>query len=424
MAAINVVQSQELVAHASDSAELNRYQNKLDDAKDRVQAVRNTLNILKAHEITPSIAFSLDRQLERSDVEIAPAEGMDVVEGAEALGFTLLPREYIVTRLAGCESFLEDFFKRSRQVVTQMSISFREAYILLTQSQDALEKQVDLLENSINTTPAFNRDLETINLGERLFNLFKVNGEVNGEWVTNLGKLSRTISGLSNNYHLNAKNNLNSTLSYFGGFSGLDQQAAEERFLLMPKAIPSERFKECTYPNRVYAAPGVTAKQSVELMGGAYFVDVRQDSPVRDVKTLEAAEDSIQRYVKVDFTGFENNAPMVFPKLGMEIKSLSQSEIKSVTKLLREVLKDWRKSVETTSRYQLSDPEYLDIVKGFVEADISTELKDRLLTQFNAVIRKNQLEMLNVRAAVNSYLVLIFSGMVELCYTSIKVNTP
>jgi len=424
MAAINVVQSQELVANASDAADLNRYQNQLVNDKDRVQTVKTTLNSIRAYELTPALALSLDQQLARSEVQIEPAEGMDAVEGFEALGVTLMPRDYMLTRLMGCEGFLEDFFKKSRQVTAQLGIGFKEAYILFTQSQDALEKQVDLLDNSINTTEPFKSPTESINLGERLFNLFKVNGEVKGDWISNLDKLNRTLNGLSNNYYLNSKNTLNSTLGYFGGFAGLDQAAAEERFLMMPVSIPSHPFKECTYPNRTWSQPGVVAKQSVELMGGAFFVDVRQQSPERNPKTLGAAEDAIQRYIATDFTGFENNAQLIFPKLGMDVRSLNQAEIKAVVKLLREVLKDSRKMFDGADRFKLGESDYADITKGFLEADISEDLKDKLLSQFSAIVRKNQMELLNVRTAVNNYLVLIVAGMVELCYTSIKVNTP
>jgi len=108
----------------------------------------------------------------------------------------------------------------------------------------------------------------------------------------------------------------------------------------------------------------------------------------------------------------------------MDVRSLNQAEIKAVVKLLREVLKDSRKMFDGADRFKLGESDYTDITKGFLEADISEDLKDKLLSQFSAIVRKNQMELLNVRTAVNNYLVLIVAGMVELCYTSIKVNTP
>jgi hypothetical protein len=424
MAAINVVTSAEIVASAANSGDLNRYQNELDNSKDRVQSVKDTLQALKAHEVTPSLAEVMDAQLERSEVEIPPVEGVDSVEGFEALGRSLMPKDYLLTRLVGCESFMEDFFKKSRQIISQMGTGFKEAYILFTQSQDSLEASVDLLENSISTSPPFEKDREKILLGNRLFNLFKVNGKVSENWVEDLSKLSRSLSGLSQNYYLNNRNSLNATLSYFGGFAGKSQAEAEERFMLLGVSIPSERFKECTYPCPQHSVAAATAKQSVELMGGAYFVDIRQNNSGRATKSIGEVEDFVTRFLDIDTTGFDNSAPMIYPKLDLEIKSLSSQQIKAVIKLLRDVLKEWRKVFDGGEKFKLGESDYSDITKGFFESDISDELKDKLLTTFSALVRKNQMELLNIRVAVNSYLVLIIAGLVELCHTSIKVNTP
>lgn len=424
MASINIVTSAELVASAADTADLNRYQNTLSNAKDRVQFVKETLQSLKAHEVTPDLAATLDAQLERSDVEIPLVEGVASVEGSEALGITLMPKDYLFTRLVGCEGFLEDFFRKSREVTSHIGVSFKEAYILFTQSQDSLDKSVDLLENSLNSSPPFEKDREKILLGNRLFNLFKVNGKVNENWVEDLGKLSRTLSGLSQNYYLNSRNSLNATLSYFGGFSGKTQAEAEERFLVLPTAIPSTRFKECTYPCPQHSTANATAKQSVELMGGAYFVDVRLNEQPKNAQSIGETEDFVHRLVETNHTEFDNSAPFLYPKLDMEIKSLSSQQIKVIIKLLRDVLKEWRKVFEGGERFKLGESDYTDITKGFFESDISDELKDKLLTTFSAIVRKNQIELLSMRIAVNSYLVLIVAGLIELCYTSIKVNTP
>lgn len=424
MAAINVVTSAELVASATETGDLSRYQNELDNSRDRVQSVKDTLQALKAHEVSPTLAQVMDAQLARSEVEIPPADGMSAVEGSEALGFTLMPKDYLFTRLVGCESFMEDFFKKSRSIVSQMGISFKEAYILFTQSQDSLAGSVDLLENSINSSPPFEKDREKILLGNRLFNLFKVNGKVSENWNEDLTKLSRSLSGLSQNYYLNNRNSLNSTLAFFGGFAGLNQAEAEERFALLGVSIPSERFKECTYPCPQHSVPGVTAKQSVELMGGAYFVDIRQNDNGRNNKSLGASEDFVQRYIDIDKTFFDNSAPLMYSKLDLEIVSLSSQQIKAVVKMLRDVLKEWNKVFEGGEKFKLSGADCDDITKGFFESDISEELKHKLLVAFSAIVRKNQMELLNIRVAVNSYLVLIIAGLIELCHTSIKVNTP
>lgn len=424
MASISVVHSEALVESTKSTAELNRYQNELDNSKDRVQSVKETLVALKDYEVTPNIVEILDNSLARSEVEIQPADGLSAVEGFESLGLTLMPKDFLFTRLMGVEGFLDSYFAKSRQIATQVSTGFKEAFILFTQTQETLEKAIDLLENSVNTSPPFDKNAESLLLGSRLFNLFKVNGKISENWVGDLDKLLRTVAGLSNNYYLNSRNNLNSIMSFFGGFSNLDQVSAEERFKLLGTSIPSERFKECTYPNSTYSVPGATAKQSVELMGGAYFFDVRQDNPKRVAKSLMDVDDFIERYIAIDRTGFDNNAPKFYPDLDLEVKALTLPQIKAVIRLLRDVHKEWRKVYEGGEKYKLSDADYIDITKSFYTAPVDDAMKDKLLSSFSALVRKNQLELLAIRAAVNNYLVLINTGMVELCHTSIKISTP
>lgn len=424
MASVNVANSQEIVANANSTADLSDYQNQLADQKDRVQSVKDTLLGIKEHEVNPTLVKILDRSLERSEVEVPPADGMSAVQGAESLGLTLMPKDYILTRLMGVESFLDDFFKKSRQITQIMTTKFKESYILFTESEQSLAKQIDILENAISTSPPFDKDPQKVLLGARLFNLFKTHGKVSEDWTGELAKLSRSISGLTSNYYLNSRNNLNAIMGYYGGFAGLTQSEAEERYKLLGVSIPSVRFKECTYPNRKYSGPGAVAKQSVELMGGAYFYDVRQDKPLREVNTVNEVEDVVNRYVTIDGTGFDDSDPREFSSLDLEVKTLSAQQIKAVIKQLREIHKDWVKVYEGVEKYKLSDSDFNDICKGFYESELTDSMKDKLLTSFSMLVNKNQMELLKIRSSVNAYLVLVNSGLIELCFTSIKVNTP
>lgn len=412
MAAVSVVKSQEIVEAARSTAELSEYQNSLDDLFDRVIDVQRTLNTLEAHEVTPELAEQLDKEL------IAAEALPEAVEGAEALGFTLLPKAYLATRLAGCESFLSDFFKSSREVVSLIGTFFRDSYVLFMESQESLSKQIDLLETRLSSVEKFGSQ-GTFILGHRLFNRFKINGKVDENWAGNLTKLNQTLSGLSNNYYLNSKNALAASFSYFGGFAGLTQVEVDERLCMMPVSLPSTPFKECTYPDKRRSGPNVVAKRSVELMGGAYFYDVRSTVKPAILKNPEDIQDFVIRYTEIDHTGFDNNEEYTLRDVGAEVKALSSEDIKTVIKLLRQLLKDWGKVFEMAETYRVTDSDYNDIIKGFLEADISDEAKTVLSKTFAKVVRKNQTELLGIRAEVSNYLTLIVNGMVSICNDSI-----
>lgn len=421
MAAISAVKSSEIVEAAVSAGELNSYQNKLDDSMDRVMEVRNTLQNLEQHEVTPELVVEMDRALVRSGAVIEPAEGMDSVQGVESLGISLMPKDYLFSRLMGCENFLSDFFKNSKEVVTRIGSSFKDSYVLFMESQDSLSKSLDLLENTLNTSPAFTSN-ESFILPHRLYNLFKVNGKVDQDWTGNLNKLNRTINGLSNNYYLNSKNVLQTVYSYFGGFSGLDALAAADRIRLLPISIPSIPFKECTYPNTRHGGPNLICKQSVELMGGAYFYDVRLKDRPKVATSMDEVKDFLTRYLEFEGTGFENTTEYTLKEVGTEIRSLSSKEIREVIKLLREIMKDWKKIFENGDKFMLVTNDYNDIVKGFLETDLDEDTKIILSKWFSEIVRKNQMELLSIRARVSNYLTLVINGLLDISNDSILIN--
>lgn len=421
MAAVSAVKSSEIVEASSDAAQLNAYQNDLDDSLDRVIDVKRTLVALKEHEITPSLAFDLDRELDKANVDIPVEEGLDRVLGAESLGTRLMPKDYLFTRLQGCESFLGDFFRDSREVVQRIAASFKDSYIAFTENQQSLATSLDLLEQTVANGGEFTTD-ETFILTHRLYNLFMINGKVNGDWVGNLDKLSRTMNGLSSNYYLNSQTVLRASFSYFGGFSPLSQDQAIERIYEMPISIPSLPFKECTYPNARFSNATVVAKQSVELMGGAYFYDVRQKGRPSVASSIDEVNDFVIRYKQFDMTGFENTAG--YEGAGVEIKALGSKEILAVIRQLRSILKDLAKVYENGEKFKMLDNDYHDVVKGFLSADIDDATKVELSKWFSIIVRKNQMELMSIRSSLTTYLTLIVNGLITICKDSIKVSAP
>lgn len=423
MAAVSAVKSTEIVEAAASAGQLNTYQTKLDAAADRVLETRKTLQMLQAYEVTPELAFDIDKDLDASGVEIPPVDGLEQVQGVECLGVSLLPKDYLFTRLVGCENFLSDFFKNSRAIVQRIGSNFKDAYVLFAESQESLEKSLAILDNLVDTYPEFGSSNSFI-LEHRLYNLFKVNGKVDQKWVENLTKLSRTVGALSGNYYLNAQSHLQTVYSYFGGFSGVTQMEADERILLMPISIPSIPFKECTYPNARFASPNVVAKQSVELMGGAYFYDVRQKGVKKEASSIDEVKDFLIRFTEFDRTGFDKSAEYTLKEVGFEIDALSSKEIKAVVKQLRDINKEWAKIFEGGEKFKMNDNDYNDISKSILSSELDEDTKILLSKWFSSIVMKNQQELLTIRAQVSSYLTLITNGLIDVCNNSIKVNTP
>ena len=419
LAAINVVTSAELVSKATDSAALSRLQSEMIESKSRVEHVKSLLLNTQPAQLTVEAAKFIDTQL--SAVGALSIDG-DTIQGVEALGYTLMPKKFIETRLAGCETFLTGLVVKTALIAKQIAAAFKDAYVLLRESNDSLSMHLDELEKDLATAGSFPAGTADILIGFRLFNLFQVNHELKQDWATQLTKVSKTINGLSSNYYVLSKNNLNATLSYFGGFTKLDEEKALARLLQLPMSIPSIRFKECTIADRTFPSKGVAAFRSVEMLGGRYFIDTRTLDRNLEPKNLDEVGYYLLSFLEHDKTSFNDKPSKEYNNVKDTVKSLGADDIKQVLHITRGLLKDWERVYIDGEKHKLVERDYEGIMKELLEVTWNEDLRHEVASAFNAVVTKNQQELIELRAKVNTYLVFLINGITELCYSSIALN--
>lgn len=419
LASINIVTSSELVEKMGSTHDLARLQQSLNDSRNRVENVRSLLVNTQPHELTLEAADFIDGQL--SAVGALQVDGT-TIQGVESLGLTLMPKQYLATRIQGCESFLSGWGAKTAFIAKQVATAFKDAWVLLRESNDSLQARLDELEKDVQAAGDFPAGTSEILLGFRLYNLFQVNHEVKQDWTTQLNKVSKTINGLSSNYYVASKTHLNSTMSYFGGFTNLDEEKAKERLLMLPASIPSVRFKECTIPVRDFQTKGVGAFRSVEMMGGRFFMDTRILDRNLKPQTPEDVHSYVQTYLENDRTFLNPKPEKEFNDLKETVKTLGSDEIKSLVKVARTILKDWEKVYIDGEKHKLVDRDYEGTMKELLDADWEDDVRYYVTNSFNSIVNKNQQELIELRARVNAYLVFLINGLVELCYSSIELN--
>lgn len=209
---------------------------------------------------------------------------------------------------------------------------------------------------------------EDLVLGVRLFNILQTGGKVEN-FIGQLEKVMKTINGLSTNYYINSKNNLNVIMSYFGGFDGIEEYQAKERFLMLPKSINSTRFKECNIPNRDYRIGNISVMNSVELMGGRFFIDSRLKQPNLNPKNVDDVGVYLEAHIENDRTYFNPRPAREYPDSNSYIKSLGSDEIKSIIKVLRDILKTWSVVYAEGDKHKMSSKEFTDIGDAILAND-------------------------------------------------------
>jgi|AGFS01.1.fsa_nt_gi hypothetical protein len=91
---------------------------------------------------------------------------------------------------------------------------------------------------------------------------------------------------------------------------------------------------------------------------------------------------------------------------------------------LRDIMGTWQKIFEAGEKFRMNDSDYNDVVKGLLESELSDEMKVQLSKWFGSIVRKNQMELLTMRAQVSTYLTFIINGLIDICKDSIKVSAP
>lgn len=418
LAKISIVKSVDAVALAKDTNSLYDMQEKINENVNSVSVLKTILETSKPYELDQAIAGAIDAELKGSHVPLDDGKGESVV-GAEQLGLTLVPSQYLKTRLGGCESFLSETASATVILIKRMGANFKNQYLLLAQSVESLQERLDLLAGVIGDSPYIPSNRYKLEIGYRLFNTFRTNNKLDEKWVNGFGKVDNTIKALTSSYYKNYTNNLNGIFSYFGGFEGLTREQAESRFLKLGSAVPDNIFKECIYVNQENTNKEVVARNSMTLMGDWYFlntVDIDKKIPVT-VDDINSVIDSIIKYNKITFVASSEINYGKAPTIG----NLGTDDITSLHKLMSATLNSITKIHSGADKLDLGSTEYLNIIKSISGGDWGG-LEERITRAFERVVLFKANELSNIRSEVTNYLVLLINALIQLCNDSIDTH--
>lgn len=426
---VNVVGTVAASELANDSTKLFKLQELMSDSKERVLETKQVLDDLEDYEINTAVAQVMDNTLERAGVVIAPTKDVTVVMGAEELGRGLSPRDFRLSRVAAMENFLLDFFRKTKEITRHLGMLFSESYTLFTTNLESLELTLQNLELSLETLDEF-KSVNKVNLGTTLYNTFKQEGSVKGDWVRELTRLRGTVRALANTYMIGNVNYLQKVYSYFGGFDKVNMPQAETKLSMLAKSVRGIPFKECTYnigskdgylvnPDR-----DLVVKRSVKLLGDKYFVDARSKvTATTPIKTVNDASDFLRTVLLKEGTKFfsENK---ILDVNDTPVDSLSSKEIKQVIVIVRDILNEWSKLFKELDSKKINNDEYRDIRRSiFDNKDITEDIRLFAIEGLDLLTVHSQVELVDIGASVNRYLTLLVNGVVELIHLSIEANS-
>lgn len=424
LGAISVVKSVDLMDMASDSNQLNLITDSVLSAANKVETIKEMLNTTAPHELSPESAITIDNQL--SELKVITVDGDDVVfdservSGAESFGLSLRPSQFIETRVAACESFLEGAIEGVKKFTTDIVNKFQDAYTLTVEDCESLIQRYEIINKELNSLPAFKEGLETFKLSARLFNLLKVRNEIKEDWREEILNLFKTSSALTANYYDYSQKELTDIMAYFAGFEGVQNTAeAEARLPLMTNLINPAPFRECKIDVSDRAIPWLKVYASVNMMGDRHLVDTRFATPHK-VESLKDLEDWFDPRIERIGVRLNKRESVDFVDMEVEINTFSSDTIKHLCALSTKILTGWIEVCNKANKHRLNDRDYSEIGNDLLNLDIDPTLRHALMSSFSMLVRKNQQDLLNLRSDFTRYLVITLNAIAGLCNDTIN----
>lgn len=425
LASISVVTSEDIVEASNSTARLSRIQDKLDDTRSAINVTKQILSDLKDHELTPELALMIDKTLEGpldylDDGTIR--KDLEEVGGLENLGFTLLPSQFIASRLAGCEDLLGKVKSSITSINTRISRFFKEGLNALFLSREKLSKELDEVEEMLKNTNLGSGNDILIPLGNRLFNLFQTNGRFNElSLTTDLDRTSRAMKALFSFYNVENKKVQNALLKYFGEFEGLGAGKGLNLLFQMDKRIPTINFKEANIKAEGPNSETYTYRKSKSLMGGYYFLDKRLHLKF-DLRSYE----DVDRYYKLrmeDKLTLVREDTIHIKEGDDKYKPLTKDKIQSLIKNIRVTIKDWEKSILTNEEKQTLFNNFLRTMEAAnLNREFDNTFKELAFFSFLMILERTERERINLEIDVNRYLINLYSGVIDYIKASIKAR--
>lgn len=424
LAAISIVTSEDIVAASGNTARLAKIQDELDDARDAVSVTKEILENLEGHELTPELALVIDKSLAKPIAVVGDdviKKNLEAVGGLEDLGYTLLPSEFIASRIQGCEDLLSSIKKTVTSINTRVGRFFKETVNNLTVSRESLEKNIERVEQLLKDSKLNTKSDVEVELSNRVFNLFQIDGKFNpSSIVGDMDKTSRALKALYSFYCVENAKVINGLLKYFGEFEGMDSGAGMGLLFKIDERVPDIHFKEAKIKVGKDDSGNYKLTKSKDIMGGYHFLDKRMDTKV-EIKTY-ADVDKYYRLRKEEKLSLVRD-PKVHTPDSLKFKAFTKDQISALIRLIQNMIKDWKKtdlsdkSKDTLFREFQKTVEVVNLNPNFDET-----FKETAFFAFLFILERTQNERIQLEASVNKYLVNMFLGIINYIELSIEAR--
>lgn len=366
-----------------------------------IQTALDRINETQDYEITPEFVQEIDETINTVDRVIVDRNGAPsvAITGTESFGLTLSPKEWRKTRVAGCESILEELAKNIKRWTNQLGEKLSEIFTGNRYTIDSLSERLVELDKKLTFIETISDQNELVTIPSAINKSFRYG---NGYLTTNTN-FSKILDNEINFIGIVVKSwaeesvrHKNNIIRYFGN-KGRDNYEILHR--QHPKLFNKKDFVDEDNSDFVYW----TIPQRFLGMGSIWFIQY-QGKDYNDLSSLVGFEES---------TGYDfiSKSGTGKPNPDLNIKPFSINDLENIKNSIKRIIEIMRLLNQKNNDFDADTKDIKDVLNTLRNLGDET-----LIDNFSGLVAHYQENTIYVQSSFIRYLGQLASHLITFMF--------
>lgn len=375
--------------------------------KDRVEEILDEMETRMDYQLTPDFVREVDNDINEFGSVRVTKNGTIRVDGTEAFGLTLSPKEWRETRVVQLKNLLTETYRNIKRWANQLQEAFAERWEELVTTLELIDSRTDSLQNILDTVTRMRDGCKTVELsGTVLRAITKGNEPIPADIAKSVVKDVNYFSGVMKFVEAEQIRVKNSIIRYFGNPKLNDMTAFK---MEMPKVL-DVRQKPMSGDEGKYIV--MASRPFLE----GYVIEGKIIDPLwikKEYKPGIGNSDFVAMATNCGFDLVKGTRSEIRASI-VDTMSLSQmfqvlEVVKEITKYIRHINREYNPMD--------MDP---DEIKDNLATLKANELEPARADQYALLTTDYQFRLNLIRADVSAYLTILSSHLLTLISTNLE----
>lgn len=410
MAELSITKVQDVESLMTEASELMTDISVASETRQKVEAAIETIKNTSDHEFTPAFVRDIDNLINTRGGVVVDKDGdvKPIVTGTESFGFTLTPKEFRATRVAGLENLAEDLFRNIKRWANQLEESFRRRAIEFKASVETLEERIHEATLRIDYLDKISEGRDMFTIPAKVVETFSKGNEfIKRELDKGIEKEFNYLFAQLAFWTKEQQRYRNSISRHFGSYEGK---------ILAKEVYRLPLFKTSRKANEVYGDIETGMQyQATDILLGNYRIEEKLISQQGRAAFYDPSKASAYADLLGE-CGFTMVKTQKANATDVTSKTLSVSQLYALRDLVNRI-------IALTKAFYAEDPETdmdPDDVKSFM-VWLKKECDDKdIIYQYGTLSADYQFEVSKFKTSVIGYLTIMASHLITLMNISME----